>query len=227
VKHARLDAPPARTDEDAGPTLSWRLWLPVLLWLQLPLVEYLVSGSWRGQYSYRTNYISQLGVQQCSEGACNSAYWLLNVSLVLVGVGGAILVQTLWRAAHTRAPAVLFALASVGVIVAGACPENVIRSVHSGGAEMFFIFAPAGVLVMAVHSWQWMGLIRYPMAIVSALGIASLIVYLQGEQSWISPGVLERVLAYATLAGLVLALWSVRELAGFDRLPTHGAGRRR
>lgn len=227
MKHARLEAPPAPRDEDAGPSVNWRVWLPVVLWVQLPLVEYLVSGSWRGQYSYRTNYISQLGVQQCSEGTCNSSYWLLNVSLVLVGLGVAIFVQTLWRSPHTRAAAVLFALAAVGVIVAGACPENVIRSVHNGGAQAFFFFAPAGVLVMAVHSWYRVGAIRYPMTIVSAIGIASLLVYLQGEQPWIGPGVLERILAYATLIGLVLALWSVRELTELDRPFTYAARRRR
>lgn len=227
MRHAQLDTAPTAREDDAVITVSWRVWLPALLFAQLLLVEYLVSGSWRGAYSYRDNFISQLGVRFCADGACNTSYWLLNVSIGLVGAGLAIVAHTLWRNARTHSAAVLFAVAAAGAVVAGACPEDRSWAVHAAGADLFFIFAPIGVLTFASSCRDRLGVSRFFMTATAALAVACLIVYLQGKQSWIGPGVLERGTVYAALAGLLVVVWVSRDLASPERQGAHALWRLR
>jgi hypothetical protein len=227
VRHARLDTAPAEPEDDADITIGWRVWLPAILFTQLVVVEYLVGGSWRGAYSYRENFISQLGVRYCADGSCNTSYPLLNASLLLVGVGLAVLAHTLWRGAQTRGAAVLFAWAAIGTVVAGVCPEDRIWAIHSAGADLFFIFAPVGVLTFAVYCWERLGASRYAMAVTSVAAVASLIVFLQGGQTWIEPGVVERGIVYPALAGLLVTVWATRDLAARGRHGAHAIWRHR
>ena len=134
--------------------MTWRVWLPTLLWCQFFLAEYLVSGSWRGAYSYRDDQISELGVKHCVNGGCNTSYWLMDISFVLVGMGLLFWAHPLWKAVETRSQAALFLAAGLGAVVGGAFPENNNWLIHSLGADVFCIFAPIGALFLCARCWH-------------------------------------------------------------------------
>jgi hypothetical membrane protein len=185
----------------------WLAWVSTVLWCQLFLVEYLVSGSWRGQYSYRNNYISELGVMYCAGDSCSVSFPLLNLSMVLVGIGTALWGVVLWRNPQTRNCAVLLLVASVGAVISGAIPTNINWPWHSGGADAFFMFAPTAVLSLCVFDWRTLGPGRYVMLALSGVSVACLLVYLQGVKPSFGIGILERGIVYSALLAMVIGVW--------------------
>ena len=201
--------------------MTWRVWLPTLLWCQFFLAEYLVSGSWRGAYSYRDDQISELGVKHCVNGGCNTSYWLMDISFVLVGMGLLFWAHPLWKAVETRSQAALFLAAGLGAVVGGAFPENNNWLIHYLGADVFCIFAPIGALFLCARCWHRLGTSRYAMLVLSIVSIACFIAYIQGGKSWISIGVLERAIVYPAVVAMLVALWSLGDRVSVGRRARH------
>ncbi len=119
-----------------------------LLWvgcLQFFLVEQMAQLRWRGHYSFRFNYISDLGT------AGSPLHGVMNASFLLQGVliaGGALMLPgfTSPRVAGALARGCLL-LAGAGVALVGWAPEDGDTNLHIAGARAHFLF---GALAMTL-----------------------------------------------------------------------------
>ena len=138
-----LQAPPGRSPLPgllrAGP---W------LLCLQFFLVEALATLPWRSHYSYRDNYISDLGAALC-ERVCSPWHACMNASFVAQGVliatGTLLLPRRLLPGFAGVLARVALVCAALGVLTVGIAPEDVNMNVHLMGARTHFL---AGTLAM-------------------------------------------------------------------------------
>ncbi|MDI9927135.1 MULTISPECIES: DUF998 domain-containing protein [unclassified Rhodococcus (in: high G+C Gram-positive bacteria)] len=175
--------------------------------VQFVLVEYIVSATWRGLYSYRNNYISELGVPFCGPTGnwpCSQLYVLLNASMVLFGVAIAA-VGASWyivRRIDGRA-ASFFLVAGAGATTAGVINQGVNYPIHSFGATAFFIFGNFGLVVAGGHRSLPRG-IRIVVTALGAVGLAGYFAYMSGHEFGLGIGSMERIATYALLVGIVV-----------------------
>ncbi|AJW40901.1 DUF998 domain-containing protein [Rhodococcus sp. 15-725-2-2b] len=175
--------------------------------VQFVLVEYIVSATWRGLYSYRNNYISELGIPFCGPTGnwpCSELYVLLNASMVLFGVAIAAVGGSWYivRRIDGRA-ASFFVVAGAGAITAGVVNQGVNYPIHSFGATVFFVFGNFGLVIAGGH-----GSLRRPIRVVvtalGAVGLAGYFAYMSGHEFGLGIGSMERIATYALLVGIVV-----------------------
>lgn len=189
-----------------------QLWARIGRWaglfmVQFLVVEWVVSATWRGNYSYRFNYISELGVPFCGPDGylpCSSMYVAANVSIVVLGVSLAVAAVS-WFALGVldiRSTA-FFVVSGIGGVTAGSISEAVNYQIHSFGAALLFVsanvalvFAAGGRLVPRPH--------RYAVTALGALGLLAYFMYMGGHQFGMGIGALERIIAYSVIAGMVI-----------------------
>jgi beta-glucanase (GH16 family)/hypothetical membrane protein len=191
----------------------------VLIWavLQLFVCEFLVTGSWRGDYSYSHNLISDLGVPYCgSQGTepCSTSWALMNGSIVLVGV--ALLVAAVWvrRPSQPRAGTVFLAASGIGAVVVGLVPSNSSWPFHALGASLFFLFGGCFAITIGLSipvarpTKGSFASLTYPVApwLATLFGFIAVAGYFCYTNSWdlgLGPGGMERVSAYAVVLGFI------------------------
>lgn len=198
----------------------WSERLPqVLMWasLQFFLCEFLVAGSWRGDYSYTRNLISDLGVPYCgSQGTepCSTSWALMNVSFVLVGV--ALVVAAVWVRRPTQPPAgaVFLGASGVGAVLVGLVPSNANWPVHSLGASLFFLFGGCFAITIGLSSTGArpsngsFAAPAHPVApwLATLSGFVAVAGYFCFANNWhlgLGAGGMERVSAYSVVLGFV------------------------
>lgn len=175
--------------------------------VQFVLVEYIVSATWRGLYSYRNNYISELGVPFCGPTGnwpCSQLYVLLNASMVLFGVAIAAVGGSWYivRRIDGRA-ASFFVVAGAGAITAGVVNQGVNYPIHSFGATVFFVFGNFGLVVAGGHR-SLRRSIRIVVTTLGAVGLAGYFAYMSGHEFGLGIGSMERIATYALLVGVVV-----------------------
>jgi hypothetical membrane protein len=195
--------------------------------LQYFLCEFLVAGSWRGNYSYRDNFISDLGVPYCGlhgTEPCSTSSVLMTLSFITFGA--AFLVAAGWAHPALTPPVDAFFLtaAGIGAVVVGLVPSNANWPVHSLAASLFLIFGSCSALTIGFSSARISGTIsgttrwNKVSVLAAALGFAGLIGYFSYANSWylgLGPGGIERVSAYSALLGFVCTMVLVNQ----DRQP--------
>ncbi|MGF0311996.1 DUF998 domain-containing protein [Rhodococcus sp. IEGM1428] len=175
--------------------------------VQFVLVEYIVSATWRGLYSYRNNYISELGIPFCGpvgDWPCSQLYVLLNASMVLFGVAIAAVGGSWYivRRIDGRA-ASFFVVAGAGAITAGVVNQGVNYPIHSFGATVFFIFGNFGLVVAGGHR-SLRRTIRIVVTALGAVGLAGYFAYMGGHEFGLGIGSMERVATYSLLVGVLV-----------------------
>lgn len=143
--------------------MSRRVDVGALLWvgcLQYFVAEAVCISAWRGVYSLRNNYISDLGARACpGAGAgvatvCSPLHDLMNASFLLQGALlaiGTCLVFPRRPASGWGAAGLGFVAASgLGVALVGWAPEDVAPGWHYLGAGENLIFSNLGTLLTGV-----------------------------------------------------------------------------
>lgn len=175
--------------------------------VQFVLVEYIVSATWRGLYSYRNNYISELGVPFCGPTGnwpCSELNVLLNASMVMFGVAIAAVGGSWYiiRRIDGRASA-FFIVAGVGAVTAGVFNQGLNYPIHSFGATAFFVFGNFGLVVAGGHK-SLRRSIRVVVTALGSVGLAGYFTYMGGYEFGLGIGFMERISTYALLVGVVV-----------------------
>ncbi len=139
-----LDARPARARLTG--LLGAACWLASL---QFFLAEAATTLGWPGHYSYRDNYISDLGAATCGR-VCSPWHTLMNASFVTQGVliaaGALLLPRRLSPGATGVLARAALIFAALGVAVVGFAPEDINLNVHIMGARTHFLASTLAML---------------------------------------------------------------------------------
>lgn len=217
------------TGSDASKWSKIGYWAAIAT-LQLFVFEFVVSATWRGLYSYRTNFISELGVPFCGPTGnwpCSKLYVLMNFSIALFGVLliVAVLAWMVTGVLDVRGGALL-AVAGGGAFVAGTVNQALNYPIHSLGATVMFVVGSLGMIVAGGHS-TLRGPIRFVVTALGALGLVGSLLFIGGHDLGVGIGVIERTVVYSLiLATVVLAVShrsTARKMASIHTFPS-GAG---
>jgi hypothetical membrane protein len=137
--------------------------------LQFFAGEAVAAAGFSGSYSFRRNYISDLGALSCGAG-CSPLHALMNASFVLQGLlifMGAVVVWPLFSPPLARLALGLIAASGLGVFVVGLAPEDSTPGWHYFGAAENLLLCNAGAALLGA------ALLREGMA-PRAVGLLSL-----------------------------------------------------
>ncbi len=134
-----------------------------LLWiasLQYYVAQILVATAWPQPYSWKNNYISDLGNTVCGtfEGVytCSPLYVLMNLSFVLFGltiIFGALLLKVqLAKNKGSHIAYMLMILSGIGTVMVGVFPENSISLLHIAGAFLALVIGNISVVLIGMFS---------------------------------------------------------------------------
>lgn len=177
-------------------------WMLVLVCL---LAQIATEAAMRTRYSPLADAISDLGVSSCTPRLCSPRFWMLDGSLILLGlclsIGG-------WLT-HLSAPrlwwgcwvaTVALSAGGVGLVIAGAVPENVLFTLHVAGAAVGLVggnlgTAFAGWALLHVRGHRHTGAVGILVGILGLAGSGLAILVFLGRLPWLSGlgGGLERV----------------------------------
>jgi hypothetical membrane protein len=207
--------------------------------LQYFLAEFTAVLAWPGSYSFRENYISDLGAAVCHASGdaliaapvCSPLHALMNASFVLQGiliVGGVSLTFPLFPAGRLwRFALYLIAASGAGVFVVGLASEDAWPTPHFIGAVENFICCNLGMAALGVAMLRWNSAARSIGVITfcaGALGIFGFACLAAGFYFGLGVGGMERVAAYPFpiwLVGMgVLILVRRRVVADSTNAPT-------
>ncbi len=123
------------------------------LWLgcvQFFVAERLATLGWVGRYSYRTNYISDLGALSCSAAICSHWHRLMDSSFflqaVLIAVGALLLPIRFSPGWAGRVSRGLLLLSAFGIYDVAVAPEDVNMNKHIFGAGLHFFSGSLAML---------------------------------------------------------------------------------
>ncbi len=121
--------------------------------LQFFVAEAAAALRWPGHYSYRDNYISDLGAAACGR-MCSPLHALMNASFVTQGVliaAGALLLPLRFSPGFTGVLArIALVFAALGVATVGTAPEDLNMNVHLMGARTHFLASTLAMLFWGV-----------------------------------------------------------------------------
>jgi hypothetical membrane protein len=170
--------------------------------LQFFVAEAVATAGFVGSYSYRRDYISDLGALSCGAG-CSPRHALMNTSFVLQGAlifAGAAIVWPLFpRGALARLALGLIAASGLGVAIVGLAPEDAMPGWHYFGAAENLLFCNAGAALLGVALLRER---RAPCAVgflslaFGLIGLAGLVGLAIGYDFELGLGGVERVSAY-------------------------------
>ena len=156
----------------------------------------------RGPYSLRTNFISDLGAVDCVANSCSSRHMLMNASFLLQGClisGGALLARTLFPKGWLWTAAIgLIGASGLGVFIVGLAPEDVAPGWHYLGAAENFLFCNAGAAVLGAAllrtpTHRSAGMVALLTGLVGLIGLACIAMH---ADFGLGSGGIERVTAY-------------------------------
>ncbi|HTZ61272.1 MAG TPA: DUF998 domain-containing protein [Thermoplasmata archaeon] len=218
----------ARPSGAASSSLRWAGVLLVVGTLEFVVGMVVAQIGYGSAYSLSNNLISDLGVTACGvvDGtgryACSPWWYVFDGTLV---VFGAMITAGLLRARSAFGPArfgslgaALLVVNALGVLAAGAIPENVGYAAHSAFALIAFAAGSVGLIVVAI------GLYRAPefgpsWAAYSTgsgvVGVIALALFIGGNDVGLGAGGMERlivapILLWFLLCGAQLLRASVR-----------------
>jgi hypothetical membrane protein len=190
--------------------------------LQFFVAEAIAAAGFAGSYSFRRNYISDLGALGCGAG-CSPLHALMNASFVLQGVlivVGALVVWPLFpQGTLSRLALGLIAASGLGVALVGLAPEDFALAWHYLGAAENLLFCNAGAALLGVallregRAPRAVGLLSVAFGVIGLAGLAGLAF---GYDFGLGSGGVERVAAYP------FPLW----IAGMGAWITWGGERR-
>jgi hypothetical membrane protein len=184
-----------------------RLYAGACFWigcLQFFVLEAISTFGFVGPYSYRTNYISDLGAVNCIR-VCSHWHALMNTSFFLQGLciaGGVLLLPRRIAGGTSGLMARAFLLiAAYGVILVAFMPEDVNTRLHIHGALFNFVGSSLGLLLLGVSfrkipSLQRLAGITLAAGAVSLFGDLFFVFPSEHLNAIVGAGLLERIAAY-------------------------------
>jgi hypothetical membrane protein len=170
--------------------------------LQFFVAEAVAAAGFVGSYSFRRNYISDLGALSCGAG-CSPLHPLMNASFVLQGVlifAGAFVVWPLFpHGALARLALGLVAASGLGIALVGLAPEDSALAWHYLGAAENLLFCNAGAALLGVAlvregaAPRSVGLLSLAFGLIGLAGLGGLA---SGHDFGLGLGGVERVAAY-------------------------------
>jgi hypothetical membrane protein len=168
--------------------------------LQYFAAEAIAAAGFRGGYSFRRNFISDLGTVRCGDGAgCSPLHPLMNASFLLQGLlifAGAVVVWPLFPKGLARLALGLIAASGVGVAVVGLAPEDAAPGWHYLGAAENLLLSNAGAALIGaalLREKRAVGLLSLGFGLLGLAGLAALAVRVD---LGLGAGVVERIAAY-------------------------------
>lgn len=169
--------------------------------------EFLTIWSWRGNYSRRNQFVSELGVRVCDSraGVC-SWYWLMNISFVTTALGVTVGTLLWWKSRVVSPTEGSFLLASAcGLILIAMSPLDRGSILHGIGANMYFVLANTAVIMIATSSRalrrptpaKWVALAA------GVLGLSAYFIHTVGSLGALGLGTIQRFTVYSSLIGLI------------------------
>jgi hypothetical membrane protein len=158
----------------------------MLATVQYAVAQVVVASAWKTPWSWRHNYVSDLGNTACGMFAvphgtpayvCSPLHAVMNSSFVTSGLltlAGAVLLRSIWPARPlTTVAVVLWITAGLGKMVVGLVPENSNANLHLLGALNLPLGAVA-ILLLGLAGWR-------DARAVSMVGIVVAVVELAGS----------------------------------------------
>lgn len=170
-----------------------------LFWI---LSEIIYSAYGTNGYSESANYISDLGANCPSGGGpcyIPPSALLYDSTIVILGLLILVCAYFLYRAFHWKPAAVLIGLAGIGCIGVGVFPETA-GFLHGLFSLITFLFAGLSAVVTAGFQKKPLS---YFSAILGALTLIALVLYVGGVYAGIGAGGMERIVVLPVL------LWAV------------------
>jgi hypothetical membrane protein len=155
------------------------LWIAAMV--QYFVVQFAAAAQWRSvPYSWRDNYISDLGNTRCGDFmgtyVCSPLYGLMNASFIVAGlltVAGVGLLRSMWPDTGPATVGVfLWIIAGVGKVVVGVVPENENLSLHLVGAFNLPLASVAILLLALTTRHTRLGMFGIVVAVFGLLGMA-------------------------------------------------------
>lgn len=194
-----------------------------ILWvlcLQYFVAEAIAVAGFRGAYSFRQNFISDLGAITCAGPVCSPLHAIMNASFVLQGVliaaGSARVRPAFPRGWRWALPLGLIAASGLGVFAVGLAPEDFAPAWHYLGAAENFLFCNAGTALLGVALLRRSKTAGLASVAAGGLGLAGLACLAIRAYFGLGVGGMERVTAYP------FPLW----LAGMGAWLLRGGGER-
>jgi hypothetical membrane protein len=202
-----------------------------LAWLgcsQFFVAEAIAASQYRGVYSYRSDFISDLGAVGCA-GPCSSLHALMNGSFLLQGVliaTGLVLIRPrLGAGGVNRFGALCLVVCAVGVFVVGASPEDVAPAWHYAGAAANLVGCNLAALAIGVGRDATTSHIRRAGVLAGILGLMACLAFLTQIPERIGVGLVERLAAYPFVLWLIA--FGAALLRGVDSRPRQPCARGR
>ncbi|MEU1403144.1 DUF998 domain-containing protein [Streptomyces sp. NPDC005728] len=181
----------------------------------------IVQSAWARPYSWARNNISDLGNAHCAwqpdpepRFVCSPQHTLMDASFVVLGVlfvAGVALTGGLWRRGATAVVSrLLLAGAGTGYVLAGLAPADVSENQHVLGALLIMGTGNLGLL-LAGAGLEVPGSLRWGSALLGAVALAAVVLFLSHHYLGLGMGGMERVAAFPLLVWA--AVLGVRGLA--------------
>lgn len=203
------------TGPDASVWARLGYWAAVSM-VQVLVVEFVVSATWRGLYSYRTNFISELGVAFCGPTGnwpCSKLYVLMNASITVLGVS-MVLAAFAWMATGVLDPrgGVLLTIAGGGAGVAGVFNQGLNYPIHSFGATLLFVVGSLALVVAGGHHTLRRP-IRITVTTLGTVGMSAALFFIGGHHFGLGIGAIERISVYSIIIGCIVLAVAHRSTA--------------
>jgi hypothetical membrane protein len=180
-----------------------------LAWLgcaQFFAAEAIAASRYPGAYSYRFDFISDLGAATCAKH-CSPLHTLMNASFLLQGVliaTGLVLIRPrLGADGASRIGALCLFVCAVGVFVVGAAPEDVAPAWHYAGAAANLAGCNLAALAIGLGRDAAASPVRRAGVLLGGLGLIACLAFLTQIPDRIGVGLVERLAAYPFLFWLI------------------------
>ncbi|AZG45706.1 hypothetical protein [Gordonia insulae] len=184
-------------------------WIALLVLVYFA-AEWVVSASWRGNYTYRDVTVGPLGVPFCGpQGTwpCSATSPVMTIALVVTGIA-IVLVATSWLLQHRLSipHGSMLAISGLALAVTGIVSVKTDYPVHSAALHVFVVFGALGSVLVAVSSTTGLGAV--PRLVLGVGGITATIgyfCYAPGLTDWMGAGGAERLMIYPVLIAILVA----------------------
>ncbi len=182
-------------------------------------MEQIVRWGWRIPYSFRRNYVSDLGAVYCVPNLCSPWHAWMNASFLLEGTLIAAGTIRLWRhlargwVGHLAMA--LLVLCGAGLVAVGFVPEDMDLPVHSAAAVTYFLGGGFGVVLIGfamLRARRWTA--GWISAAVGLSVLAATVVVGQMSHGSEHPevGAVERVAVYGLTCWFAgIGVWLLRQ----------------
>jgi len=183
-----------------------------MLCVQYLIVQPIVASAWPLGYSWRNNYISDLGNTVCGSYAhrlvCSPEYALMNRSFIMLGltmaVGSLLIYQEFRKSRLSLLGFSLMAAGGVGTILVGAFPENTIAALHGLGAVFGLLVGNLSLIVLSLALTKVPRSLRIYTLLTGLFTVVSFILFTQQITFGLGQGGMERLVSYPQTLWLTL-----------------------